>query len=693
MGRGLARWMIAAALLAAPAVAQEELGPDGFPADWEPSDYAPVGPAVSGTLPTVAVSKTGIVTLPISALPRVADGSRTSPVLTSDSVRVSLSAPVVGPVVPTMAIEELPVPQGGIAMLDGWGPLVAGTGAVSSTAWGKVSRSEALGLLNGVAVGGGQSPALREAVTRLLLTPSLPAGDGLSSTGATPGAWLAVRAEVLEKLGQDEAAYALWRVVPDGARVSDTSISRGWALASVLAGKVQPPCALAKRVVANGSAQPWNDMMLACTALDRMSGNLELGLSLSEEQQGTDADLRKLLVAVRDDDAPVALAGNVPLGPLASAVLATYPALLESATLLRVPGVVQRRLLQTVALPLPLRAKAAELLLERTPAAANAEGVRVLYEAFTYPPDQVAAALRGAPTLDGTAARALLWQAARMATVQADKALAWKALAERANKDGMGQVARWLTPARAGIAPTSGTLSVAVPAAMAAWRMGDVPAAKAWTVALENAPSPTAVMVRERSRLALAAAVAEGTLKEVPFNQWLVAESVSGGDMAESRLRVARQLAALEGLGVTLPTKAWSQVDGVFPASLAKDDVRPMADPVVLAALKDEADGGLLGPALVRLLGWSQQAPVATWAPAQVQAAVVALKQLGQPALAQALVWETIDPVALQKTVAAVKKVEEKPAVKGVKVQNMPGKKVVTVPTLPPPTLDESGDE
>jgi hypothetical protein len=677
MGRGLRGLMVAALALAAPVCVHlwaEDLGPDGFPKDWKPEDFAPV--AVSATV----MSKTGVVTLPISALPRVAAESGTVPVLTSESVRVSLSAPVVGPVVPAASIEELPVPPGGLAALDGWGPLVRETGAVSATAWGKVSRSEALVLLNGVSVGGGQSPALREAVTRLLLTPALPAGE----ISATPGAWLAARAEVLEKLGQDEAAYALWRVVPDSARISDTAMTRGWALASVLAGKVQPPCALARKVIAQGATQPWADMTLACTALDRMSGNLELGLSLAEEQQGTDKDLRALLVAIRDDEAPVKLHGNTPLGALPGAVLATYPALLDSSTLPRLPGVVQRRLVQSAALPLALRARSAELLLQRTPAAANAEAVRVLYEAFTYPPDQVAAALRGAPTLDGTAARALLWQAARMATAVEDKALAWDAFAKRAEKDGMGQVARWLTPARAGIVPVSGTLAVAVPATMAAWRMGDVPTAKAWTVALENAPSPTAAMVRERSRLALAGAVAQGKVEDAAFSQWLVAESVGAGDAAEGRLRVARQLAALEGLGVVLPAKAWSQVDGVFPASLATDEARPMADPVVLSALKDEADAGLLGPALVRLLGWAQQAPVAAWAPGQVQAAVVALKQLGQPALAQALVWEVLEPVTPPKPVTAVKVKAVKAKTPGVTMQNMPGKKAAS-PMLPPP--------
>src|SRR5690606_7546536 len=118
-----------------------------------------------------------------------------------------------------------------------------------------------------------------------------------------------------------------------------------------------------------------------------------------------------------------------------AAVMATYPALLTSEVMPRLPVVVLRRLLQTQALPLGLRLEAAELLLQRQPGTLAAESLRVLYEAQAIPPDQIAQALTTAKSLGGLAARTLLWQAARTLPAPEDKLAAWQAMARSAATD------------------------------------------------------------------------------------------------------------------------------------------------------------------------------------------------------------------------------------------------------------------
>ena len=624
LGRML--WVVCAVAALPWAYADEKLTPEGFPADWQASDFeiedvAPLPARTSGT---------GVVSIPISQLPRVAADPSLTPAITSASVQVTLTNPM--PQLPVVAVDDVGKVPDDVAKLDSWGPLTELAGGVSEKAWKNVSSSEVVVQLARLQAKPLESRTLQSVMNRLMLTRAKPAADA----SPTAGALLAARAGTLDKMGQDEQAYALWRVVPPLARNTESALARGWAFASVVAGQTAEPCALARKLVVGAEGGPWQELAVVCTALDRASGGLDMGLNVASEQAGFDDVLRQLLVAVRDDEVPAKLAADAKISPLSDAVMAVYPALLEAPTMPKLPSIVLRRLLQTQALPLGLRIEAAELLLHHTPNPVAAESLRVLYEAEPIPPDQLVNALNAAKTLNGISARTLLWQALRTAPSNDDKVAAWNALAASATASGRGNIPLWLSPARAGIAPMikpDGTgLATAV---HGAWLVNDIKNSTAWRTAAETVPSATVVLIGARAQLAMEAAVQEGTLAAPVLDQWLVARSM--GD-AGDRLASVRTLAVLDGVGVKLPEGAWSKLESMMAV---QPDVTS-GNAVQIEALKSLASQGTLGPVVVKLAEWVQAKPLAAWAPMEAKAAVESLQAVGLKREAKDLALELV---------------------------------------------------
>ena len=686
MRGGIVRGLVLAAAVLPWAAVAEELGPDGFPLDYRPSDFVVASPTtVSSTH-----RGTGMLSVPIGQLPTVQADTLTAPVLSSSSVRVELPSATVpaAPQLPVVAVDDVGKVPTDLAALDDWGPLTGMQSRVDEGAWKKVSRTEALAQVAGL---GGRSlaasPLVQDLAARLLLTRAAPPKD----PSVTAGAWLAGRAAALGALRLDEQAYALWRVVPPLARNADSALARGWAVSSVMAGQTVEPCALARKLVAGTDASgtvslgPWQELAVVCTALDRVSGGLDLGLSVAGEDNGFDPVLRRLLVAIRDDDAPVKIGPGEKIGDLSAAVLATYPALLEPVALPRLPSVVLRRLVQTTALPLGMRARSAEILQQRNPTAVGAETVRILYEAFTYPPDQVARGLDVAKTLDGVGARSLLWQGARQATVPGDKARAWQAFASRAEADGVGQLPLWLGPSRAGIPAEQDTATLAFAGAREAWLADNAKQARQWQVAASGVDSPTVALVKMRAEMGFQSAVADGKLPDGVFEQWLVAESL--GDV-NVRRAAARGLAVVDGLGVALPQDAWGRLDKVMAGGAGDDTTGLMGGDVVRSeALASDAEAKRVGPLLARLAGWVAEAPPQAWAPLDAKAAVAALAKVGLTREAKALAWEIMNAPQAAGVKPPEPKAAEAPKAAGVRIQNMqaPARKPEM---LPPPEAE-----
>lgn len=675
------RWgaMLALVLWSYVAMA-EALGPDGFPLDWTVRDFD-VSSVSESTVPV----KGGVVSMPVSALPRVSADPSMTPVLASTTVQVSLTKPM--PQLPTVQVEDVGKIPEELAKLDMWGPLTEMSGGISEKAWSGVKAAEVLALVDGLAPKPLASDAVRDLLARTLLTRGRMDGEA-----TVAGGLLAARAKALQGIGLDEQAYALWRVVPASVRGEDGVLTRGWAASSLMAGQAVEPCAVARKLVVASPQGFWREMAVTCTALDRVSGGLDLSLAVADEQGlgNFDPVLWKLLVALRDDDVPVKLKAKEAVSPLSAALVAAYPSLLEMKELGRLPNVVLRRLLQTPALPLVLRLEAAELLQVRMPSAVGAEAVRVLYEAYPFPPDQVQMAPALAKSLKGGEARALLWQAARMMPQLADKAVAWGLFAAQAEKDGREALAVWLPASRAEIAASPETfaaLGEAWPQAVrGAWLLGDDKAALAWRVAAQDVVSATVPLIRTRAQLGVEAAVADGRLADTALEQWLVTQSMAD---AAGRTAAVRGLAVLEGLGIELPDDAWTRLE----AMLALRDDSFGGDMVRVQALNVLAEAKRPGPVVLKVAQWAQARPLRAWAPLEAKAAVAALQAVGLTREAKLLAWEILAAPAEGVVIRAEAERKEEGAVDatpvkagGVRMQNMPRSTAPQeTPLLPPP--------
>lgn len=606
--------LVLALLLAAPAFAQDlkgpndQLGADGFPADWDPQDLENppvlvVPPASRTVLPakpqpvtfrvdqmrSVALAPSG--SMPV-ALPPERGGARGG---VSGTIYRPLAAVFAGGTSATLApgaapegTENGPL-NNDLAALAAYGPLAPASGGFAGEVWGAVSSTVAAGLSRQAVMT--PSPALREAWRRLLLSQAVPPGGIVSATLVGPDHWLVVRARLLQQLGLDEAAWSLWRQAGPGARSQNPDLAKGWVQAGMLAGAQASVCPLAREKAAAGEGDSfWPSAVAVCAAAEAQAGGgsgsaAALGLSLQllpAEVQKNDPALVAALTAVRDGK-PLVL-GLAPLSPLAGAVAAAYPVLLSPTALPLLPDVALRRLRETQALPVELRAEVAGQLATRTGWPQDGEAFLRLVSGT---------GLQGKPERWPDAA--LVAWAAHASTTQSVSA------------------SRLIVPA--------------------ALRLGDVSTALArW-----NAWQPTATET-DGGRARLDAEVALHALNraDVPeplLQSWLAVQDLATPAGAE---RAQRGLLMLEGLGMKVPAGLWE-------AYRARAVEVSDATDAGWRRLLENAVAARNAPAVMGLLGEGMgNRRAADLPPATAGAAVVALRAIGLPDLAKRLLAEAL---------------------------------------------------
>jgi hypothetical protein len=561
------------------AVAAEKLGPDGFPADWKKSDFN-VAAAVSGSHAAV---------YNVADLPHV--GSSTLPPIVSKTQAVS--PPVA---LPQVKAEDTGPPPDTLADLAAYGPLeeevfkpgvwppaVAPRG-VSATAG--VLPEAVRKLLRGGRPGGeaAVNEVLRDALRRALLAR---APAPLEVSGSEP--WLAQRALALESLDFYEAADGLWRAVGPKTRLLHPALARGWVTSRLLAGQTGEACQLASNQVLNTGAGPlgagsfWRQAVMACQAISGQREPLGLSLQLAEADKEVDPFLRAVAEAVREDRA-VKGAAPARVGPLAAAVLAAYPALIEENWLPGLPDVAWRRLVRTEGLPWRLRTRAAELLAARTRQAADVDVVRAFYAAADVRAVDWLDPLGGAEKLmqaDPALGRAILWQAAagKAGTVNL-RAMSWQKWALAAEMSGAGGLVAPLSPDAAGLKPAPELAWLAPLAQSLVWQRGG--SETDWLGALRDNASVSPALKKETGWLAVEAGLMAGKVPADAWQEWLGA----GPWDAAERLRAARLLALADGLGIDLPAAMvplLQQKLGEFEEMVA--GVRPLWASAVEAAV------------------------------------------------------------------------------------------------------------
>lgn len=366
--------------LALAEIVQEKLGADGFPASWQPADFA--------------VDK------------------------------VSATAPVSG----TAARFE--------TFQRGWntdavGVLKPGKGGLSVDVWRQMSRAEAEVALRRALSKGSASPAMKDAWRVLLLTAAAPPPVPEKGTAES---WLAVRSEALEKLGLHEAAWALWREVAAEDLGADEASQLAWVKARMLAGEGEQACAFAKaEAVKDTQGARWAPVMAVCQLVGQGENPaaVQLSLQVVEPQlRGENPTLLKILEAVTNGRVVSALPSpNTPVDALGGTVLGQYPALMGALVMPRVPDLALRRVVGTSGLPVEVRGQAAVALAGQTGLAEDGKLAWSLVSGTTLAgdlPDAVIVA-RGAKGASGTFVPEYVEAALRLGLVEeAAKALsAW----------------------------------------------------------------------------------------------------------------------------------------------------------------------------------------------------------------------------------------------------------------------------
>lgn len=582
----------------------EQLGANGFPADWphdvsfqgfemlEPAagpskivaaavspSGAVVSSSVAGQMLGAGVTGGGLKSFRIEDLPRVASDSALKPGSVSGTpVRVNV------PSAPDPGVSETLGGADDASALDGFGPLPPPSdGTRLWQGFGAQSLNDVRPVV---------SPVLREAWRRVLLAQSAAPG-ALPSGNMVPGGWLMARADTLWRMGMTESAWALWRQVGPKTRAAVPELGVSWAAFGLLAGQSAAPCTLARQQALMTDVRisgPWLPVVAGCQALDGQTQALGLSLQVapaSVRQQN--ADVFMVLDAVAGPDvgaARVALASStLPLGPLAAALLVAQPALLTPAVLPRLPDMAWRRLRDTEGLPEWLRQQSALLLAEATglPADAQVAAGRVVAPAdwASEPPSVLLARVRG-------------------------------------------------------VNPTSGTLPDRAAAVVRAglW-LNDAATVRAWL------PWATSGTVPLAAKLLLAKG---GEASGDMVNAWVQEQPLNSPQRAA---HVRRGLAALEGLGVGIPDTVWASLRGTAAVSGTAGGmvgVADGADPAWRKVLAAQAAGGQV-PAVLQLVSEGLAGRPAAQAPAGVVgAAVAALRTVGLTTEAQRLVAEVLVP-------------------------------------------------
>ncbi|MCC7273438.1 MAG: hypothetical protein IT561_12285 [Alphaproteobacteria bacterium] len=381
--------------------------------------------------------------------------------------------------------------------------------------------------------------------------------------GAPDGAFLERRLAGLLALGDGPAAHALARALP--AERLGGPLARPAAEAALLAGVPADACRAARRPELDTTELFWRRLLVACDALDGQGDRVALGLDLLREQ-GRDPGAafvalveaalggEKPAVDALPDGLAVVLAAKAGAAPTAAALAAAGPG-------------VAAAIARADAMPPALRLAAAE----RMAARGLVDGTLLarLYAGLPLPPEALAEAAAGAAKDHGPAGRALLFQAARLQVVPAQRlerlAAGWRHAAAAGVPLAYAAAA---APLVAEISPSADLVPHAAAALRIAFAAGDVATADRWLTLV-------GARIGDRQALAVYAAAApllrlargdEGPAWNAESAQrW----SAAMGGPATSRTAVG--LALLASLGDLADSDEWvalaREPDGPPPAS------------------------------------------------------------------------------------------------------------------------------
>lgn len=417
-----------------------------------------------------------------------------------------------------------------------------------------------------------RSPAMRDLARRLLLSIASPPAESSLLESSERSSLLALRIERLARLGEIPALNGLLTAVP--SRQNDEPMDRARVDGLLLAHEFDEAC----RVVRNGltsyhESAYWQKALIFCQLAAGEVDKGMLGLDLLREQGATDDPvffgLASTFVGAEFEPTP-----DAELSPLHFALFELSGRPLPPGSIAHATPGLLFAIATAESMGLDQRARAAEAGCAR--GQLDGAVLAQIYNAFSFSEEQLGDPLSVVDSLDGTRARALLYQAARKETLPATRAEILRFALERAEHDGTYlAIVPTLSPLLSEVEAQPELSWFATAAGRALYAAGRYEQASTWLMlgrqeAILNPQASSAVAALwPYSRLAGGASLTtEGTL-----TAWRAMREGTGNEVPGTTQSLLR--AFFQALGERDP----------LPWSLIAADGEPMEAPLPNAAL------------------------------------------------------------------------------------------------------------
>jgi hypothetical protein len=438
------------------------------------------------------------------------------------------------------------------------GTLDGKSGALGPELWQGSDRAQVQRLLPRLPTGT-RSPAARDLLRRLVLSPGAPPGRPEDADSAASTAFLNTRIALLLALGDTDALDRFLALVPQ--RFDDDSIERARVQSRMLSGDISGACPAVRAAIAERPAVTfWRQALVICQLAAGENDQAALSLDLLLEG-GESQAFAALAGPVGDGQTPRATPTPLDLALLQVTGQPLSRDFVERAGFDLLPSIARAPDVDP-----DLRLQAAERAVAA--GALEPQVLAEIYGSFAFAPESLNNAITLAPSLPDGAARALLFQVARSQSQPSIRAEVIKVALDRAAEGGQFlMAARLYGPLIGEIAPGAELIWFAGDAGRVSFATGRYEAGAAWFSLLRAAAAKNPEAARAATRLWAYARLA-GQTRGTGNTSEADADVVRAAAGGESPGGATLYFAALQGLG-ELSSAAWIQLvsgNAVMPA-------------------------------------------------------------------------------------------------------------------------------
>ncbi len=422
--------------------------------------------------------------------------------------------------------------------------------------------NEARELLMSVAENKLNNRTFKNIITRLLVTQAEPPVSNVPEEEQEN--WLAVRIQALQSIGEYQQSQTL--LAKAGIQPTNVSQYLGlpqvWVKNELVTGNADTTCPFVRNNILNADGIFWRKALLTCQLLTGDEKGLELSLNMVDEKsRRADPLLFSLLDAAQGNAETPILRPDQKLSALHTSIYIFAPDLITPNVVDLMPDIALRKIAKNVALDMSLRIQSAESLVQRFNFIDDVALLGLLYDKAQF--DEKIVKSPGVERfadaeIDGSIARALLWQASKFSGLPSTRALTLKALWDRALKDNLDYLAARLIPELRGIQADSNLAWLAPQVIRQSLLVGDIEHAKKWWSVLEKNRSLSRELLLKKDKLSILMAFTTNNLSKKDLDAWLKHISLSD---ETNRKELESYLTLFEASEVQFPDDIWLELE------------------------------------------------------------------------------------------------------------------------------------